>query len=215
MLIDVHNIFEERLNGDKTELVKKELWLPKDKKPLILSIDDLNYYPYMKENGLNHKLILDKEGQIAAFSVSPDKKEIIAYDNEIITIVDNFVEKHPDFSYQGAKGIIALTGFNGVLGYRTDAFNVLSFAAEKEQALAVIKRLKDTGWSFASHGYGHIDTAKRSLDDLVKDTQKWKLEVESLIGPTDIYIYPYGSTVPVGDPRFKFLQQSGFKIFVE
>lgn len=213
MLIDTHNIFEERPNGDKTELVKKELWLPKNKKPLILSIDDLNYYPYMRENGMNHKLVLDKEGNVAAYSVSPDKKEIIASDNEIITIVDKFVEKHPDFSHKGAKGIIALTGFNGVLGYRTDAINVLSFAAEKEQALTVIKRLKDTGWSFASHGYGHIDTGKRSIADLVKDTQKWKLEVESLIGPTDLYIYPYGSSVPTTDPRFIFLQQNGFKVF--
>ena len=213
MLIDTHEIFDERSNGDKTELVRKELWLPKNKKPLILSIDDLNFYPYMKENGMNHRLVLDKEGNVAASLISPEGKEIIAYDTEIVTILDKFVAQHPDFSYKGAKGIIALTGFNGVLGYQTDAITAPSYAAEREQALAVIKRLKETGWSFASHGYGHINTARRSLDDLIKDTGKWKVEVESLIGPTDIYIYPYGSSVPTTDARFKYLQQSGFKVF--
>lgn len=213
MLIDTHEIFEERVNNGKTELVRKELWLPKNKKPLILSIDDLNFYPYMKENGMNHKLVLDSEGNVAAYLVSPEGKEYTAYDTEVVTILDRFVAEHPDFSYKGAKGIIALTGFNGVLGYQTDAISSPSYAAEREQALAVIKRLKETGWSFASHGYGHIDTARRSLSDLIKDTEKWKVEVESLIGPTDIYIYPYGSSVPTTDPRFKYLQQSGFKVF--
>lgn len=213
IMIDTHEIFEERTNGEQTELVRKELWLPKNKRPLILSIDDLNFYPYMKENGMNHKLVLDKEGNVAAYLNSPEGKEITAYDTEIVTILDRFVAEHPDFSYKGAKGIIALTGFNGVLGYQTDAISSSAYAADKEQALAVIGRLKETGWSFACHGYGHIDTAKRSLGDLIKDTEKWKAEVESLIGPTDIYIYPYGSSVPTTDPRFKYLQQSGFKVF--
>ena len=31
---------------------KKSLKLPKGKKPLILSIDDMNYYEYMRGNGL-------------------------------------------------------------------------------------------------------------------------------------------------------------------
>ncbi len=213
ILIDIHEIFEERTNNGKTELVRKDLWLPKNKKPLILSIDDLNFYPYMKENGMNHRLVLDSAGNVAAYLISPEGEEIIAYDTEIVPILDRFVAEHPDFSYKGAKGIIALTGFNGILGYQTNAISAPSYAAEKEQALAVIKRLKETGWSFASHGYGHIDTARRSLSDLIEDTEKWKVQVESLIGPTDVYIYPYGSTVPTSDPRFQYLQQSGFKVF--
>lgn len=38
----------------------------------------------------------------------------------MVPLIDRFVEKHPDFSYRGAKGILALTGYNGILGYRTD-----------------------------------------------------------------------------------------------
>ena len=39
---------------------------------------------------------------------------------DLVPILDRFVEEHPDFSYRGAKAILALTGYNGVLGYRTD-----------------------------------------------------------------------------------------------
>ena len=38
----------------------------------------------------------------------------------MVPLIDSFVKEHPDFSYKGAKGIIALTGYNGILGYRTD-----------------------------------------------------------------------------------------------
>lgn len=38
----------------------------------------------------------------------------------MVPLIDRFVEEHPDFSYRGAKGIVALTGYNGILGYRTD-----------------------------------------------------------------------------------------------
>jgi len=213
ILIDTHELFEERIEGEEKVLVRKELRLPKDKKPLIISVDDINYYPYMIENGMNHKLMLDEEGKIATYSVNPAGEEVVSYYNEIVTMVDSFVEDHPDFSYKGAKGILALTGFDGVLGYRTNDTSAPNYASEKEQALAVIKRLKETGWAFASHSYGHLDTRQRSFEDVAKDTQKWKAEVESLVGPTDLYIYPYGSTVPANDPKFKLLQQNGFNVF--
>lgn len=41
-----------------------------------------------------------------------------AYD--AVPRLDAFLEEHPDGCYKGARGIIALTGYNGILGYRTD-----------------------------------------------------------------------------------------------
>ena len=34
--------------------------------------------------------------------------------------LNTFLEEHPDGAYKGARGMIALTGYNGVFGYRTD-----------------------------------------------------------------------------------------------
>ena len=87
------------------------------------------------------------------------------------------------------------------------------FNQEKEQALKVVRRLKESGWSFACHGYGHLHASKASLERLEKDTLRWKSEVGALVGNTVIYIYPYGEEVPSKDPKFEMLMDSGFSIF--
>jgi hypothetical protein len=40
-------------------------------------------------------------------------------DYDMVPILEKFVAQHPDFSYRGAKAVLALTGYNGLLGYRT------------------------------------------------------------------------------------------------
>lgn len=208
ILIDIHTAYEKRIENGKTVIVKKKLLLPKGKKPLIISIDDLNYYYYMRMNGTAYKIILDDNGNIATYSRTPEGKENISYSNAIIPILDSFVKKHPDFSLYGAKGIIAFTGYYGILGYRTDRANISS--DEETKVKAIIARLKDNGWTFASHGYAHLKAPQVSYNDFVHDTDQWKNEVEKYTGPTDLYIYPFGSRVAPGDPKFDYLLSSGF-----
>ena len=212
LLIDVRDLFDEETAGGRTTLIRRDLLLPEGKKPLILSIDDMNYYEYMRENGNVYKLVLDPAQRVASYAVTPQGQELIAYDNEIVPILDAFVQDHPDFSWQGAKGIIALTGYEGILGYRTNDRTSPAYEQEKEGALQVVRRLKETGWTFASHSWGHLDMAKVSYNTFVRDTQRWKDEVEPLIGPTTIYVYPFGSQVPPGDPKFPYLLSAGFRI---
>ncbi len=212
ILVDYDDIYENKNEDGKVLLVKRELKLPPGKKPLILSIDDLNYYEYMLANGNVYKLILDADGNVATYSVAPDGKEVISYDNEIVPILDKFVEEHSDFSFNGAKGIIASTGYEGILGYRTHKLDSPDYEKEKTEALKVVKRLKETGWTFACHGYGHLDAVKVSHDRFVRDTERWKKEVETLVGPTQIYIYPYGSAFAYKDPGLKYLLEQGFNI---
>ena len=42
--------------------------------------------------------------------------------NDVLTILEDFIEAHPDFSYRGARGTIAVTGYNGIFGYRTSDY---------------------------------------------------------------------------------------------
>ena len=51
--------------------------------------------------------------------MKPDGTTLVTRKSEVVPLVDRFVENHPDFSIDGAKGIIALTGVEGILGYRT------------------------------------------------------------------------------------------------
>lgn len=213
ILVDLASLFTETTVDGKTVLARRPLELPPGKKPLVLSIDDLNYYDYMRANGNVYRLVLDGQNRIATWSLTPQKQEIVAYDNEIIPILDDFVAAHPDFALHGAKGVIALTGYEGVLGYRTNDPKSPTYEQDRQAAMNVAQRLKETGWSFASHSWGHMDTAKLSYSGFTLDARRWKAEVEPLIGPTNIFIYPFGSTVPPGDAKFKLLLDQGFRIF--
>ena len=233
ILIDINYIYEEKIefgdlnkpsdlsksdksdvisSGSKKLITKRDLLLPPGKKPIIISIDDNNYYKYMKQNGVVHKLILDFKGNVSDYSITPDGKELISKENDIIPILNEFVKNHPDFSFRGAKGIIALTGYEGILGYRTDNPPAPNIEEEKQEAGKIIKRLKETGWTFACHGYGHLDAIKSSYETLKKDTQRWKDEVESLVGPTSVYIFPFGSGVLPGSEKSNYLRDAGFPI---
>ena len=95
------------------KIVETPVRLPKGKHPLVLSQDDVNYYEYMEGDGFAKNLKV-KDGKIVNTMVGkPDG----AY--ELVPIVDAFVQSHPDFSYKGAKGLLGITGYNGVLGYRS------------------------------------------------------------------------------------------------
>ena len=210
ILIKMSDLFEEKENNGEMQLVKRQLKLPAGKKPLILSVDDINYYPYMLQNGNVYKLFINKDGKIASYSKDPEGKEVISEENEIVPLLNSFVDIHPDFSLNGAKGILALTGYEGVLGYRT---NQPAAESEREEAKTIIAKLKEEGWEFASHGYGHLAANTISLSNLKRDADRWKKEVEPLTGSTNIYIYPFGSSVLPNDPKFKYLETLGFKIF--
>jgi Predicted xylanase/chitin deacetylase len=214
ILIDINSMYELKTENGKTTITRKQLMLPEGKKPLVISIDDLNYYKYMLDNGNASKLVLDSEGNVRTLSVQIDGTQTIGSD-DIVPILDDFVKLHPDFSFNGAKGTIALTGYEGVLGYRTNNIDSPDYNNEKAEALKVIARLKETGWNFACHGYGHRNAGKISKEKLIDDTNRWKTEVESLIGYTPVYIYPFGARVneQENDPKLESLMSLGFHIF--
>ncbi|RDU38117.1 hypothetical protein DRW41_00665 [Neobacillus piezotolerans] len=208
ILVHLEDVYE-KVDG---KIKEKTLELPEGKKPLVISIDDVNYYKYMREQGNVHQLILDNDGRVATYSINPKGEEVISYENEIIPILDTFVDENPDFSYEGAKGVIALTGYEGVLGYRTDNLDSPHYEKEKEKAIAVVKRLKETGWTFGNHSYAHIDIGKATLERVKRDTKRWKEEVEIITGPTHLYFYPFGSRVKHGGEKFQYLAEEGYEV---
>ncbi|MGE5674402.1 MAG: polysaccharide deacetylase family protein [Mycobacterium leprae] len=208
ILVRMTDLFEER----QSTVVRRDLYLPEGKRPLIIDIDDLNYYDYMRANGNAFKLVLDDAGRIATYSVDLHGQPVTSYNDDIVPILDGFVAVHPDFALNGAKGVIALTGYEGILGYRTRP-DTPGYDSEQREALKVVQRLKETGWSFAAHSWGHLDMAKVNYATLVADTERWKAQVEPLIGPTPVYIWPFGSRAAPSDPKFQYLQKAGFRIF--
>ena len=227
VLVDIGDVWSETTgeNG-QPKMVRNTLYLPEGKKPLILSYDDTNYYPYMLENGFTYKLILGEDGKIASWGKDPQGNEVISRDLDAIPILDKFVEEHPDFSPFGAKGCLSLTGYEGILGYRTQTATTGWTEAQEanrqreiEAVRPIVAELKRTGWTFGSHTWGHIRLGgSKSLETVQVDTQRWLSEVGSLVGPTAILFYPHGER-PDGDdwkktgPIFQYLQSQGFRVF--
>ena len=233
ILVAMEDVWSEVSDGGEERMVRNTLMLPQGKKPLILSFDDVNYYDYMLAEGFTSKLVLGEDGQIWAQCTDPHTKEtFLTQDLDATPILDNFVLEHPDFSLNGAKAIFSLTGYQGILGYRTQNDRDIptddprrpEFEAfrqgEIDAVKPVIERLKETGWTFGSHTWGHINLGSetRSLASVQTDTQRWLEEVGSLVGPTNILFYPHGAR-PDGDdwhktgPKFQYLQSQGFRIF--
>ena len=213
ILIDIHDLCEEQTDEEgNVTLVARQPLVPEGKIPLVLSVDDVNYYEYMKNDGFARKLLLDENGDVKNLYIDQNGQESIG-DYDVVPILDAFVKEHPDFSLRGVKGIIAETGYEGTLGYRTNELDSPTLEEDRAAAKAVADRMRETGWQFAVHGYGHRHTAKISYDTLAADTKKWKEEVGSLVGDTDIYIYPYGEEVEYPSDKLKLLQSEGFRYF--
>lgn len=193
--------------------------LPAGKKPLVLSVDDVNYYEYMNDDGFATNLTLDGDGELTNTYI--DASGATTHGSfDVPTIVDDFVEDHPDFSYRGARGVLALTGYNGVLGYRTSDFTYpqdQKIDEKKQQATDVAAALKEQGWVFASHSWGHIDMSRASPDHLQWDTAKWDQEVRPILGDTDLLIYPFGADLGGGQPysgaKYQLMDQDGFDYY--
>lgn len=196
---------------------KNKLKLPIGKKALIISFDDVNYDHKKMGYGMVDKLIIDNDGNIAS-STTLNGKEEISYTNEFVPIVENFVKQHPDFSLNGARGTICLTGYDGIFGYRTSHTNTSRFKdTEISNATIIAQRLKDMGWNFACHSYGHYHMKQISNEKFKNEIQNWQNEVEKIIGKTSVYVYPYGEWEVFENndysAKHKMLIDAGFGLF--
>ncbi len=213
ILVDIESIYENVDGISK----RKTLYLPAGKKPLIFSFDDCNYDSKKENKGMVDKIILDRNGNLATYTSKKSIADRVSYDNEFVTILENFIKTYPDFSHNGAKGLICLTGYDGILGYRTQKSNATS-RFEIKKAQAVVTKLKKSGWKFACHSYGHYHMKNIGDVEFSKEIYNWQNEVEPIIGKTSIYVYPYGEwqiTDQQGNICYKhqLLLDSGFNLF--
>ena len=208
VLVDYADLMTVAEDGTVTPA---QLRLPPGKKPLILSQDDVCYYDYMAGDGFAQRLDLDENGQVVTIVDGQPTR-----DGDIVPILDDYVAQHPGFSYRGAKGILALTGYQGIFGYRITDLQGQELADAQAKAKAVCDRLKETGWRIASHSYTHnsyFRDGSVTMEQLQYDTGRWKRDIEPVTGPTNLYITPFGMHLRADDPRFAYLVQQGYQVF--
>ena len=236
VMVSLHDMCNVDENGNVT---RGKILLPEGKKAFVLSQDDVSYYHYQDGYGLADKLLIDENGDVKNQYTDADGNVLIG-DYDMVPWIDTFVKEHPDFAYHGHKGIIALTGYNGILGYRTDIayktrenldsfqqawfdqhpdFDEAAYNKECEDAKAVAAAMKATGWEFASHTWGHINVGQKSLEGIQTDTEKWLNYVSPLIGGTDVIIFAFGADLgdwtgyTTDNEKFNYLKNQGFDIY--
>ena len=223
------------INEDGT-MSRGSIMLPPGKIPFVLSQDDVSYYHYMDGDGFASKLVVDSNGEVKNEYIEDDGS-VSTGDYDMVPLIDTFVKEHPDFSYHGRKGILAMTGYDGVLGYRTDiAYKTgkklqddqkkfledhpdFNYKQEVKNAKKVAKAMKAEGWEFASHTWGHKDVAATSLDDLKRDDKKWKKYVAPILGETDMIIFAFGADIgswegySADNEKYEFYKSQGYRYF--
>lgn len=184
VVVDFYDVYEY----EDGKYIRKPLKLPEGKIPFIFSIDDMSYPDPKPADGFARGLTL-KNGEIYT-RVETKDGEILTKDGDIVPILETFLEAHPDFSYKSARGILALSGHAGTLGFR------LTNNDEIEAATQVVEALKSKGWIFANHSYSHADGAYYSSSSIPEkideDFAKWTAKIGSIAGDTTLFVAPFG-----------------------
>ena len=231
MLVSIYDLVD-RSEGN---FYAGTLRLPVGKKPIVLSQVAANYFTYMTdgdEDGLPDKdgagfpycLDLDDSGNFVSKMIDPEGNEVVG-NFDFVTILEKFIAAHPDFSYQGARAVLAVTGYDGIFGYRTnpevrETQGSEYYAQQLSGAQKIVDALKAAGYDLACYSYEHISYGDSAVELINGDLGLWTEQVTPILGDVDILVYPYGddinssiSSTYDGD-KYNALYDAGFRIFV-
>lgn len=205
------------------------MWLPADKKPVMITETMVNYYEYMIDenkdgiltdgDGFASKLVLDGNGDIKAEYVDASGNTLVG-NYDLIPILEDFIEQHPDFSYRGARATIAFTGDEGIFGYRCNT----SYIATKGQnyydnevagAKQIAQALREKGYTLASYTYENKNYSNYNSSNITADMTKWNQEVTAVIGAVDTFVFAQqGNLTDYNGSSFTVMYNNGFRYFI-
>ena len=212
----------------------KPLSLPADKKPLMLTQTQVNYYTYMTDGdgdklpdkdgaGFASKLILDANDNLTCPIVTAEGvTETGAYD--LVPILEAFIATHPDFSYQGARATLAITGYDGIFGYRINAsakgrLGEAAYQKEVEEATKVVQALRNAGYKIACCTFDNTAYGSATSSKIESDLDRWEKEIAPVVGVVDTLVYARNSDIanastPYEGTKFQILQDFGFTYYL-
>lgn len=233
VLVELSDFIEEQTDANGAVTCKaKPLYLPKDKKPLVLTQTNVNYSYYLIDSdgdrlpdangsGFASKLLWDGNTFTNQMVDATGKTVTGAYD--MVPILENFVAQHPDFSYKGAKATLALTGYNGLFGYRTHPraaqyFGEDAYRKDIEDVKILIAALRERGYTMAFYTYDNVSYGEYSTDLIQVDLQDWANEAVPIIGNLDILVYAQQSDITADQfysgEKYELLRNAGFRYFL-
>ena len=202
--------------------------LPADKKPVMITETMVNYFDYMIDlndddipdySGFPSKLVLDSNGDIKAEYVDANGQTNVG-NYDLVPILEDFIESHPDFSYRGARAILAVTGHEGVFGYRINSAVVANkgndyWETQVAGAKEITNALREKGYTIACYTYKNDAYAGWSVAQISADLQSWQTQITSVIGNVDTFVFAKMSNISdYNGAAFQTMYQSGFRYFI-
>jgi hypothetical protein len=230
VLVDLLDVYEEMYDEGtgKIVYVPRELLLPAGKQPILLVETQVNYYAYMlngaKDNlpdGFASKLCVDENGVFYNEMPLADGNIVTgAYD--MVPILEQFIEDNPMFSYHGARAILAVSGYEGLFGYRvTSSLSAEDLAAEEEAAARLCAALQDAGYRIGCYTYSNIDYGKQGASAIQEDLQKWNDKILPMLGEYGCNILVYareadiaGKDADYSGSKFNVMYNAGYRFFL-
>lgn len=233
VLVRLQDVFTTKTLSDGTKIfVSNTIYLPEGKKPFVLTQTNVNYHTYLVDGsdadklpdangrGFACKLVFDDEGNLTNEYVdSEGTSHTGSYD--MIPILEAFIREHPDFSYRGARAVIAVTGYDGLFGYRTNSAAESDFdtEAETQGAVKVATKLQQLGYELACYTYANVPYGSLSVTDMETDLRGWVNEVPAILPDINIFVFAQNSDIAkedgfYNDRRFTLLNDAGFEIFL-
>ena len=230
VLVDFDSFIGSQVDPSGTELFSTQsIWLPAGKKPIMLTETMVNYFHYMisdtdlgeanaNGDGFANKLVL-QNGEIKAQYVSAAGETLVG-NYDFVPILEDFISTHPGFVYQGARAILAVTGSQGIFGYRC----ISDYVATKTQdyvdkeiagAKEIVQALRDKGYTLACYTYSNMDYKQSSVQQISADLQSWTQKIAPIIGDVDVLVFARvtGLTDYTGQ-AFKAIYDAGFRYLV-
>ena len=125
------------------------------------------------------KIIIGEDGRPSC-EMKMEDGTVSAGSYDLVPILNDFIDEHPDFSYKGAKAIIALTGYEGIFGYRTASSYSESpdYEREREQAAKVAQCLRDEAGNWQAIAGGIYGWAfPETLKSLTKSAMSVSIQI--------------------------------------
>lgn len=234
VLVEMEHCIAETVTGDTITYSSKPIYLPDGKKPVMITETMVNYYNYMIDGsgdgtpdkdgaGFASRLVVDElTGKIQAEMVTASG-ETVRGDYDLVPILEKFIEEHPDFSYKGARATLAVTGDEGIFGYRINAGVKNSkgedyYNKEVEGAKKLVAALRAKGYEIACYTYGNIDYGKKSASEIQADISSWKVEIMPVLGTVDTIVFAKSADISATGAytggKYNVLKEAGFSYFI-
>lgn len=210
--------------------------IPQGKKPLVLIFEQFQYSTPYIESGCNEQLAFDQENNVFISRLKANQKNTEVEDVNAFSILENFIEEHSDFSFDGAKATLALTIDENILGYtineaqaqtaivnreilelepfilvdKTQEEKNLFYQLQTEDLKILMEALIHHNYNFCNASYGGEYLNSLTFDQLQENIEKWHELMLPFIGDIQALLYPGGSHIYSNSQALNYLLEQDY-----